>query len=88
MTGLEPAASGVTGRRSNQLSYTRMVRGAVYIKTAPWWQVFFDRFLKEKYVRAICRFDRAKWGQNTKKRQRMIAALFLSSFPSGREWRE
>ena len=22
MTGLEPAASGVTGRRSNQLSYT------------------------------------------------------------------
>ncbi len=29
MTGLEPAASGVTGRRSNQLSYTRSVCGAV-----------------------------------------------------------
>ncbi len=27
MTGLEPATSGVTGRRSNQLSYTRMRAG-------------------------------------------------------------
>ena len=27
VTGLEPAASGVTGRRSNQLSYTRAWRG-------------------------------------------------------------
>jgi hypothetical protein len=25
-----------------------MVRGAVYIKTAHRWQVFFDRFYKEK----------------------------------------
>ena len=48
VTRLELAASGVTGRRSNQLSYTRMVRGAVYIKAAHRWQVFFDRFNKEK----------------------------------------
>ncbi len=26
VTGLEPAASGVTGRRSNQLSYTRLTK--------------------------------------------------------------
>ena len=30
VTGLEPAASGVTGRRSNQLSYTRVVRPGNY----------------------------------------------------------
>ena len=28
VTGLEPATSGVTGRRSNQLSYTRKRQGA------------------------------------------------------------
>jgi hypothetical protein len=30
VTGLEPAASGVTGRRSNQLSYTRVLMAGKY----------------------------------------------------------
>ena len=29
VTGLEPAASGVTGQRSNQLSYTPVSRASV-----------------------------------------------------------
>ncbi len=41
VTGLEPATSGVTGRRSNQLSYTRSRRRGVEaarrpVKTATW----------------------------------------------------
>jgi hypothetical protein len=39
VTGLEPAASGVTGRRSNQLSYTPNLslhpRGSVDVTTPP-----------------------------------------------------
>ena len=34
VTGLEPATSGVTGRRSNQLSYTRSGRGARRVGTS------------------------------------------------------
>ena len=41
VTRLELAASGVTGRRSNQLSYTRMVCGAVYISGGTVWQGLF-----------------------------------------------
>ena len=33
MTGLEPATSGVTGRRSNQLSYTRKPSGTLLLCT-------------------------------------------------------
>ena len=31
MTGLEPATSGVTGQRSNQLSYTPNEAGTMYL---------------------------------------------------------
>ena len=34
-TGLEPAASAVTGRRSNQLSYSRGCRNHVLIRAEP-----------------------------------------------------
>ena len=33
VTGLEPAASGVTGRRSNQLSYTRSFKRVARYRT-------------------------------------------------------
>ena len=39
VTGLEPAASGVTGRRSNQLSYTPLTRARLFAVVA--W--FFHR---------------------------------------------
>jgi hypothetical protein len=35
VTGLEPAASGVTGRRSNQLSYTRVLVAGKYDMALP-----------------------------------------------------
>ena len=35
VTGLEPAASGVTGRRSNQLSYTRVLMAGKYDTALP-----------------------------------------------------
>ncbi len=34
VTGLEPATSGVTGRHSNQLSYTRMFRAQIACRNA------------------------------------------------------
>ena len=40
MTGLEPAASGVTGRRSNQLSYTPKYRKGVLKKAPSKWDLW------------------------------------------------
>src|SRR5688500_12489123 len=39
VTGLEPATSGVTGRRSNQLSYTRLIQARRRALAAPLWAV-------------------------------------------------
>ena len=81
VTRLELAASGVTGRRSNQLSYTRIVRGAVYIKTVPEWQVFFDRFCKEKCTDGLCLFDLVKGRGKQKSASEKSRRLFCTSFP-------
>ena len=35
VTGLEPATSGVTGRRSNQLSYTPLIQGKLSSNAGP-----------------------------------------------------
>jgi hypothetical protein len=35
VTGLEPATSGVTGRHSNRLSYTRALYGCITIRVDP-----------------------------------------------------
>ena len=37
LTGLEPATSGVTGRRSNQLNYNPMKISAPLTGTVMWW---------------------------------------------------
>jgi hypothetical protein len=41
VTGLEPAASAVTGRRSNQLSYTRAKSVALFSRQPPSLQAVF-----------------------------------------------
>ena len=77
VTRLELAASGVTGRRSNQLSYTRIVCGAVYIKTSRDWQVFFGRIFQEKFSSRFCRCDAGKEAENKKAPANNRGAYFV-----------
>ncbi len=42
LTGLEPATSGVTGRRCNQLYYSPADRNRKY--QVPWWELKMDSF--------------------------------------------
>ena len=81
VTRLELAASGVTGRRSNQLSYTRMVRGAVYIKTTQLRQVFFDRFSKKNARTCFAGLVAKKAAQKQKSASEKSRRLFCASFP-------
>ena len=60
MTGLEPATSGVTGRHSNQLSYTRFAKRRRRFEVA---LMYGGREWKSSAVSAlICRFY--KTGRN------------------------
>ena len=50
VTGLEPAASGVTGRRSNQLSYTRVVGPRKYDVAEPLSRAIFHFFRRHRKI--------------------------------------
>lgn len=54
VTGLEPAASGVTGRRSNQLSYTPPKAGDLEIA----YSELHCQWLIQKYKNALDRSNK------------------------------
>ena len=51
VTGLEPATFGVTGRHSNQLSYTRAIYDTLF--TGPWLFCQAAKCVIEKYLKVI-----------------------------------
>ena len=58
-TGLEPAASGVTGRRSNQLSYAPVsIRECAELNLAP-------RQVKRAWILKSCRPNGASFGRTS-----------------------
>ena len=64
VTGLEPATSGVTGQRSNQLSYTPVWEGIVYMSARKVSSAFAGRCgrMQATFIPGhIARHETARW---------------------------